>query len=532
MKLFSASVQDAPPMSSRKRGRKVGKQRQHRADINMNRAHSSFLEEPIMTKVTERGEAKVSSRASGRDGNDEGNAKLHKLRYAVSEMQGWRSHMEDDHVLNAKLASNRHEETLLKDHHLFAVFDGHGGDFASKFCGKQLVPVLTSQPDWQAYLALSSDRKRESVRGLTLLKSALTATFLQLDSMLMEAQTKIRQNQLSKLECDMCSLHLGRQDMDERAMNFDRQLISTFPAGVLLERSGSTGVVVLITTSHIICANAGDSRAILSKTTEANVLPLSFDHKPSKDVEVSRVERDGGFVRAGRVDGDLAVARSFGDFGYKNCSEPKDHRVTVHPDIVVYAREPSNDEFLVLACDGIWDRLSNKECADLVHTLVYREGESDVGLICEEIIDTALELDSRDNMTCCVVMFPSIHMDDRSVSLSIPMGVMKLRLDRERLWGENSTPAIRHQQRLDDRRRRYKELLLGSASVEQQKSFETPQAIASSKSQSSQKSSSKKHRTSTAAADPKVGRTSSGSLGLSLKIGRTSSSSSSSRGNK
>ena len=516
MKLFSASVQDAPPMSSRERGRKVGKQGQHRADINMNRAHSSFLEEPIMTKVTERGEAKVSSRASGRDGNDEGNAKLHKLRYAVSEMQGWRSHMEDDHVLNAKLASNRHEETLLKDHHLFAVFDGHGGDFASKFCGKRLVPALTSQPDWQTYLALSSDRKRESVRGLTLLKSALTATFLQLDSMLMEAQTKIRQNQLSKFECDMCSLHLGRQDMDERAMNFDRQLISTLPAGVLLERSGSTGVVVLITPSHIICANAGDSRAILSKTTEANVLPLSFDHKPSKDVEVSRVERDGGFVRAGRVDGDLAVARSFGDFGFKPnpANAPKDHRVTVHPDIVVYAREPSNDEFLVLACDGIWDRLSNKECAELVRSLVYREGESDVGLICEEIIDTALELDSRDNMTCCVVMFPSVHMDDRSVSLSIPMGVMKLRLDRERLWGENSTPAIRHQQRLDDRRRRYKELLLVSASVEQQKSFETPQAIASSKSQSSQKSSSKKHRTSTAAADPKVGRTSSGSLGL------------------
>ncbi len=61
----------------------------------------------------------------------------------------------------------------------------------------------------------------------------------------------------------------------------------------------------------------------------------------------------------------------------------------------------------MLACDGIWDRLLNKNCAELVRDLVYSEGEKDLGLICEEVIDTALELDSRDNMTCCIVFFPS-----------------------------------------------------------------------------------------------------------------------------
>lgn len=250
------------------------------------------------------------------------------------------------------------------------------------------------------------------------------------------------------------------------------------PANVPLERSGSTGVVVLVTPHHIICANAGDSRAILSKNKN-EVLPLSFDHKPTNDVEVTRVEKDGGFVRAGRVDGDLAVSRSFGDFGYKFCndkdihssssprsnpikipSEPKDHRVTVQPDILVHTREPNKDEFLVLACDGIWDRLTNRDCSDLVRTLINDESETDAGLICEEVIDTSLELDSRDNMTCLLVVFPGANMSTEVTNNTASSGgVMRRRLERERSWGHDSTPAKRALRRLDERRTKHREVL-------------------------------------------------------------------------
>jgi serine/threonine protein phosphatase PrpC len=293
----------------------------------------------------------------------------------------------------------------------------------------------------------------------------------------MDAQRKIRVGQLSKLEILVNSLHLGstfEKDIfhcgtqnHDKIMNFERSLPPTLPGCVNLERSGSTGVVVLLTPSHIICANVGDSRAMLS--TKNAVLPLSFDHKPHNDVEWTRVEKCGGFVRAGRVDGDLAVSRSFGDFGYKNCSmkeigdtttDQKDHRVTAHPDILVYAREPMNDEFLVLACDGIWDRLTNNDCSDLIRSLVYREGETDVGLICEEVIDTALELDSRDNMTCCIVMFPRDTIPDTdhlASSPSSPMGVIKRRLDREKIWGKCSTPAVRYQIRCEDRKMKHRQ---------------------------------------------------------------------------
>jgi hypothetical protein len=140
----------------------------------------------------------------------------------------------------------------------------------------------------------------------------------------------------------------------------------------------------------------------------------------------------------------------------------KEYRVTVHPDILVYVREPSNDEFLVLACDGIWDRLTNKDCSDLVRSLVYRDGETDVGLMCEEVIDTALELDSRDNMTCCIVMFPGSNMGRQSTnssSSSSVNGVMKRRLDREKTWGDKSTPAKRAQQRFEERRNKHRQVL-------------------------------------------------------------------------
>ncbi|KAL3811491.1 hypothetical protein ACHAXA_004399 [Cyclostephanos tholiformis] len=451
------------------------------------RKGSSYLEEPVMIKVTERGEANVTIDTS--PSNDrEGHARNsnNKLRYAVSEMQGWRSHMEDEHALNPNLASNRQQAMLLKDHHLFAVFDGHGGDFASKFCCTHLVSTLTAQKDWQSYLTLSNegDGSRESVRGLVLLKSALTSTFLELDTKLMDAERNVREGQLSKLKNLVYSLggdighsifQCGTQDHD-RIMNFDRKMALTLPTAVPLERSGSTGVVVLVTPSHIVCANAGDSRAILSKKNA--VLPLSFDHKPHNDVELTRIEKVGGFVRAGRVDGDLAVSRSFGDFGYKNCStkesgdssnEPKDHRVTAHPDILVYAREPMNDEFLVLACDGIWDRLTNKDCSDLIRSLVNHEGETDVGLICEEVIDTALELDSRDNMTCCIVMFPGVNINHQISKMSSLRGVMKRRLDRENSWGDTSTPAKRAQQRSEERRKKHRQALSKAKQTRMQK---------------------------------------------------------------
>jgi len=68
------------------------------------------------------------------------------------------------------------------------------------------------------------------------------------------------------------------------------------------------------------------------------------------------------------VDGNLALSRAFGDFQYKDQPnmQAKDQAVTAFPDITVTQRKKA-DKFIVLACDGIWDCLSNEECVERIN---------------------------------------------------------------------------------------------------------------------------------------------------------------------
>ena len=90
---------------------------------------------------------------------------------------------------------------------------------------------------------------------------------------------------------------------------------------------------------------------------------LSSDHKPDLPEERNRIIKAGGEVMEGRVNGMLALSRAIGDFDYKIVTPPKDaqpswflnnHMVTAYPDVIV--RPLHKDvEFIILACDGIWD---------------------------------------------------------------------------------------------------------------------------------------------------------------------------------
>ncbi|CAA3027449.1 probable phosphatase 2C 39 [Olea europaea subsp. europaea] len=115
-----------------------------------------------------------------------------------------------------------------------------------------------------------------------------------------------------------------------------------------LGRGGSTAVTaILINCEKLVIANVGDSRAVISKNGVAR--QLSVDHEP--DNERDNIESRGGFVTkfpgdVPRVDGQLAVARAFGD----KCL--KEH-LSSEPDIVVEFIDDET-EFVILASDGIW----------------------------------------------------------------------------------------------------------------------------------------------------------------------------------
>lgn len=106
--------------------------------------------------------------------------------------------------------------------------------------------------------------------------------------------------------------------------------------------------------------------------------------------------------------GNLALSRALGDFEFKqNRSLPAEQQiVTADPDIIEHKATP-DDEFLLIACDGIWDVLKNQEAIDFVRRCIAMRKE--LPEICELMMDKCLAPDSDwggvgcDNMTVLIV---------------------------------------------------------------------------------------------------------------------------------
>lgn len=123
--------------------------------------------------------------------------------------------------------------------------------------------------------------------------------------------------------------------------------------------------MALITRTEIYVANAGDTRCVIAERGRAK--DLSIDHKPDLPNEKRRVQRAGGFVEEGRVNGVIAISRAIGDWEYKNASlKPEDNMVSAYPEVVVETLKPEHD-FMMIACDGIWDCLTSQQAVDFVY---------------------------------------------------------------------------------------------------------------------------------------------------------------------
>eukprot|EP00124_Ichthyophonus_hoferi_P005285 Ihof_evm2s728 gene=Ihof_evmTU2s728 len=158
------------------------------------------------------------------------------------------------------------------------------------------------------------------------------------------------------------------------------------------DRSGATAVAALIKDGHMWVANAGDSRAVLS--VKKSAVAMSHDHKPTNELELKRIIAANGFVEFGRVNGNLALSRAVGDFEFKTNTSlrAEDQIVTADPDVT--SHEITDDaEFAILACDGIWDVMSNQAAVDYVHDRL-RDGLS-LPAICEDLMSACLASESK-----------------------------------------------------------------------------------------------------------------------------------------
>ncbi|KAK4284084.1 hypothetical protein QN277_000960 [Acacia crassicarpa] len=155
--------------------------------------------------------------------------------------------------------------------------------------------------------------------------------------------------------------------------------------------AGSTASTAVLVGDRLVVANVGDSRVVASRAGSA--VPLSIDHKPDRSDERKRIEQAGGFVIwAGtwRVGGVLAVSRAFGD---------KLLKPYVVADPEIQEEEIDGVDFIIIASDGLWNVISNKEAVSLVQNITDAEEAS------RELIKEAYTRGSSDNITCVVVRF-------------------------------------------------------------------------------------------------------------------------------
>jgi len=232
-----------------------------------------------------------------------------------------------------------------------AVFDGHGGDKASQYCA-----------DW-----LSSYVRNE----------------------------------------DCFPFDLGFA-MKKAFTNIDEDFINTgYPDGT------TACAVSLVGGKRIICANAGDSRAIVVRK-DGSVVRVSRDHKPGMPDETKRITELGGRViywGRWRVEGLLAVSRAIGDASLKPY-------VTSNPEVCEYDVGP-DDWFLIISSDGVWDVLDNEEAAHVViaTSCVIDDGNLVIDTdrfkwAARNLLEHAKSCGSTDNFSAIVVDLQSCGNDE------------------------------------------------------------------------------------------------------------------------
>lgn len=328
------------------------------------------------------------------NGQGEGNG----LQYGYSSMQGWRMSMEDAHTTVPTVPG-------LVSCSFYGVYDGHCGHTIAKYSSENLLNEFLNHNDLR-------------------------------DIINSENNEKIDPSVISKV-------------MEESFVILDDYMRTIPPWKNGEDQSGTTAVCGFITKNDIICANCGDSRAIVSSGGELKL--VTRDHKPYNDEEKRRIEKAGGSVMMQRVNGSLAVSRALGDYEYKATENMPsiEQQVSPLPEIFVLERDEDRDEFLVLACDGIWDVMSNQEVLDFVHKeLQIRE---DRGQICDNLIEECFQRGSRDNMSVVLVTFPSAptvneeaKLKDEEEKRQISSLTEKIEGRVEELYGDNPMVTVTH----------------------------------------------------------------------------------------
>eukprot|EP00514_Thraustochytrium_sp_LLF1b_P009730 CAMPEP_0184554124 /NCGR_PEP_ID=MMETSP0199_2-20130426/34112_1 /TAXON_ID=1112570 /ORGANISM="Thraustochytrium sp., Strain LLF1b" /LENGTH=411 /DNA_ID=CAMNT_0026950059 /DNA_START=249 /DNA_END=1481 /DNA_ORIENTATION=- len=406
----------------------------------------SYLDKPVTAKASSDGEV----------GSKRG-------QFAVSSMQGWRKSMEDAHVAQVSVVG---PDDPLGQVSMFAVFDGHGGSEVAKFCAKYMAREIVTLEDFQkgnfgealikvfhkmddmlrdakyavelaalktdkgapisgkldeALSENSSEQERQANKKADggaggedeeEAQSELTTKETMHADVQRRMQAAEKKGHLDKseaLELVMTMLKLKKMGPGDEKSSTGAGSGST-ARGVAATDAGCTAIVSLIHKNKIYVANAGDSRGVLCRAGRA--VAMSHDHKPKQKSEMTRIVAAGGYVNdAGRVNANLSLSRAIGDLRYKtNDQLPADKQIiTAQPDIRVFDIT-DDDIYMVLACDGVFDVMSNDELVNFISERLTKS-VAPVSQVLEEVFEHCLcdnpaqaEGIGADNMSAVIVL--------------------------------------------------------------------------------------------------------------------------------
>ncbi|OQR88063.1 hypothetical protein ACHHYP_07628 [Achlya hypogyna] len=306
---------------------------------------------------------------------------VNRFDYGVSDNMGYRKHMEDAHSFIQDMNVSALAKAGFTPQSFFGVFDGHGGLEASHYLHDQLHKYIISELQ-----SRSAETELTTVAHIDkLVVESLTAAFEQTDAAFLRESER--------------------------------------------PQAGSTATTVFIAGSRMYVANVGDSRTVLSRNGIA--VRLSNDHKPSRPDEAQRIRDTGGFIIHGRIMGELAVSRAFGDCEFKTydtygsqsnlrledefgVEQPvvNPNEILKGPLVIATPEVTTSDltdqeDFLLMGSDGLFDVFEDQEAVDYVKTQLRKFG--DVQRTVEALVEYAIGTQgSRDNVTAIVVLFKDV----------------------------------------------------------------------------------------------------------------------------
>mmetsp|Transcript_37660 Transcript_37660/g.82060 ORF Transcript_37660/g.82060 Transcript_37660/m.82060 type:complete len:672 (+) Transcript_37660:194-2209(+) len=327
---------------------------------------------------------------------------VNRFDFGISEAIGARPTMEDRSIVIQSLMYSPPEfyfngepkETLneLAMTTFAAVFDGHGG----AECSNYLVDALPRHVRNQ--MLAERDALRVAIENSRGARGAHSE------------------------QTEDAASELMRRVLKTSYLRADKEFISPKSA----PQSGSTAATVVLMGRRLFAANVGDSRVVLCRGG-GQCVELTSDHKPSRPDEAARVRAAGGFILHKRVMGELAITRAFGDksfkMGIKAMLEEEaedmsgavgmsDNDIAKDLTAPLVSAEPEiasmvlshNDEFLLLACDGLFDVFRSQDAIALARQeLIAHRGEpAEVARI---LSDQAIRVRrSRDNVSILIIV--------------------------------------------------------------------------------------------------------------------------------